>query len=110
MKKKVVVFNKNNAITKEVNFLRKYKKLYDLAIIEPDLMKIQDVPSHFWKLEDSNIVEMKRPEKLQRLEDIKKNGLDQSDPTKGIGIMKLVSIAFAVTLVTTSIGVYLWQM
>jgi hypothetical protein len=67
----IVTFSKTNSfILKEPNFIP------ENSLIEPDLSRVKGVPSHFWKIKDGHVIPMTRPEKLKRLEEINKHGLD----------------------------------
>lgn len=75
-KNKVVIFTKNNArMLVNPKDLTAFESMPN-AVINPDLSKVHRIPMHFWKLTKGQVVEMTRPEKIARMEDIEDHGAD----------------------------------
>lgn len=71
-----MVFTRNNARILTNPTFREIKT-YQNAVIDPDLSMVRAVPPHFWKRGDGNlIVSMSDSEQKARMDDIKRNGVD----------------------------------
>lgn len=75
-KGKLVVFTTNNARVLTNPTFREINT-YKNAVVDPDLSKVIAVPPHFWKKGPGNlIIPMTDSEQKARLDDIKRNGVD----------------------------------
>lgn len=57
---------------------RSFHTIHKSSIINPDISHLKDVPQIFWKLENGRVIEMTRPEKIQRLRQLKKHVVEQT--------------------------------
>lgn len=78
MNQSVVIFTTNNArVITDINDERAMELSYwPNAVLDPNLSQVEGVPPHFWKLIGREILPMGESEKLARIDNINKHGID----------------------------------